>query len=632
MSTTTPPSLPDGWDFPPEFLDDPEHLPPYVPSHDSALLGPSRRATASAVAPWFRRGSPQPDERQPHTIALDGVHVLVDDRQARRHRLLGPSRLVLSEELQNRHLLFVGPPGVGKTSMGVLPLTASLLADRGRTVVVFDPKGDQFPVIRDLCRDAGRPRGSVLRLNLSDPKGSLGWNPLRAGMSRTEAHGFASTLVHASEGKHSADSPFWRNTSIDVLVAIALGLVGDPEETLTLPRVQEIVELPRAELLEWLKQHEARKFASFLESGSHNAETCLTDTSMRLVSLLDLDLCAVLSHGELQIDRLFTRPTVLVVEMDETRLERLRPIFNLLVQQILDRAIAAASRRPDARLRFPASLVIDEFGSAIGAIPRFPVYLNTLRSRRVSIVAAVQSLSQIASLYGSEAGPVLVGFSSKVFFPNVEYADAEAISIASGTMTLLLPPEQGSPAIWTTRRVYLPEEIARPRTHPVLGRPVTMSLADGPPLQVYLTPSYRLPQLHESLRRHRRRRSRPLRRQPLVYAPTGPAANRSSAFTDVRGMVPATILRLLSNAERRAGLSHAPEAMQRTWLRWRRESFDGPAPALRFVEELVHRRLHFVDLHAASEEARSDRPEVLLKYLDFVLARRAAEWSAQQPF
>jgi type IV secretory pathway TraG/TraD family ATPase VirD4 len=208
----------------------------------------------------------------------------------------------------------------------------------------------------------------------------------------------------SQENKNGSDSPFWRNSSVELLVEIVLGLDGDPNESMTLPRVLEIVNLPRPALLTWLRNHGAHKFSTFLESGSHNAETCLADLGMRLLPLFDRDLCAVLSHAELDLDRLFKKPTVLIIEMSEARIDRLRPIQNLLVQQILDRAIAATEKRADARLPFPVSVVIDEFGSAIGAIPRFPIYLNTLRSRRVSIIAAVQGLSQIRALYGIDAG------------------------------------------------------------------------------------------------------------------------------------------------------------------------------------------------------------------------------------
>lgn len=623
----SPGPVPDGWDFPPEFLDNPAHLPPYVPYLDAPAFGTSRRPRAGDLQALLslETAAPGPRERAPHTISLPGAFGVVDDPEAERHRLLGPARLVMGEELLNRHWLWVGPPGTGKTSQGLLPLTASLIADASRSVIVFDPKGDQFGMLRDLCVQAGRPVRRVLRLNLTDPGGSVGWNPLRRGLSRTEALAIASTLVTASDNRQVHESPFWRNISIELVVDILLGLDADAAEMLTLPRVLEIVNLPRPQLMEWLQAHGVHKFAAFLESGSQNAETCLQDTGMRLLALFDLDLCAVLSHGELQIEDIFRRPTVLVVEMSEARMERLRPIFNMLVQQILDRAIAVTETRADARLPFPVSLVIDEFGSAIGAIPRFPIYLNTLRSRRVGITAAVQSLSQIQSLYGADCGAVLAGFSSKVFFPNCELDDAEFASRAAGTMAVAVPGPDGQTG-WVVRRVFLPEEIARPRPHPVLGRPVTMLVADTPAMQCYLTPSYRQPRFQEAMDRHRRRRRRARRRTPLTYEPTAADAG-ATRFTSTMGLTLTQIAVRLGDVEANIHLGRASLSAQEYWTGLRAMNRRSLAHVLRLAEEIAAREATLEDYHRALRECGSQVPEVVLKYLDYTAARRRHERS-----
>lgn len=622
-----PPSPPDGWDFSPDFLDDPNLLPPYIPGTNSPLFGSGRRPVAADLSGRFRLQGGDPHRAQPmhahtmrpHTVALDGVRVLVDDPERRRHSLFGPARMLLPEETLNRHWLWVGPPGVGKTTQGVMPMVSALLCDTERSLVVFDPKGDQFESIRALAMAAGRGSRSVLRLNLTDPLSSLGWNPLRRGMSRTELYGIATILVMASESKGSSDSPFWRNTSIEQIVDVLLGLDRDPLEVLTLPRVLEIIRLPRLELIAWLRAHGVHRFRAYLESGSHNAETCLTDTGMRLLALLDLDLCAVLSHGELKLEQLFARPTVLVVEMNETRLETLRPIFNLLVQQILDHAIVAAERQPGSRLKIPLSVVIDEFGSAIGAIPRFPVYLNTLRSRRVSIIAAVQGLSQITALYQRDAGSVLVGFSSKVFFPGVDHEDAEFASRASGTMTVEAPLLDNR-SMLMGRRVFLPEEVARPRSHPVLGQPITFLTTDLPPFQAYLTPSYRLPQFRVALAaaaNRRRRRRRALRYEPRSAPPSQPS------FTDTSSMSFAAISIVLVRIERQIGLAEATDDARHFWITWRKSARADLAVLLRVAEELVQRSLTVTEYYLAQRECGCDSPKVILLYLDYLIARRS---------
>jgi hypothetical protein len=115
--------------------------------------------------------------------------------------------------------------------------------------------------------------------------------------------------------------------------------------------------------------------------------------------------------------------------------------------------------------------------------------------------------------------PVITGFSSKVFFPNAEHEDADHASLAAGTSTVTTPGPDGD-SQWLGRRVFLPEEMMHPRRHPLLGRPVTMLLADARAFQIYLPPSYRLRELAPVLKKHSRRRLRTRRRHPLTYTKT----------------------------------------------------------------------------------------------------------------
>jgi hypothetical protein len=630
--------IPDAMGPDPDFMADSQFLPPYVEGGEIPAVAPSCRAELADLRGHFHLAiNGKPSVRDAHAIALQEAYAVFADTQRARNNLLGPANLQFTEELLNRHLLLVGPPGTGKTSQGLTPLIRSMIADRARTVIVFDPKGDQFQIVRELAREAGRPTRSVHLLNLTDPRASVGWNPLHRGLTRTEAHGIATTLVMAVEGRGGTETPFWRNNAIDLLTTMMLGLVADPEETATVPRICEILDMPRAALQEWLRAHDCHKFLAFLESGSHNAETCLADTSMRLVSMLDQDLCAVLSHDELNIEQLFRRPTVLVVEMDETRVDRLRGMFNMLVQRLLDCGISAASRYADARLRFPVSIVIDEFGSAIGAVPKLPTYLNTVRSRRISIVAAVQSVAQIHALYGSEAGAVQVGFSSKVFFANVERVDALLASELCGTMAAHLPGADGEPGAWVARPVYLPEEIARPKEHPELGRPVLMLLADMKPAQVYLTPAFRLKGLQELLAAQRRGRRRPRRRTPLTYAPKGHKesgsffatygfpADTTPGITNTTGWTDQQIAARLRAVKHHLDWASTTGSARIWWNALESENQPRLSVVLMLAEELALRKATVTDYFLAHCSSNTPNIQANLRYLDYLRLKKEHE-------
>ena len=125
----------------------------------------------------------------------------------------------------------------------------------------------------------------------------------------------------------------------------------------------------------------------------------------------------------------------------------------------------------------------------------------------------VQTLSQIENLYGKAAGAILEGFCSKVFFGGgLAQADARYASELGGvctveSVTVTETNEVGieesvrisQTRVPTARAVLLPEEVARPQVHPLLGPPVTLFLPEVPPFYAYLPPAYQTPQLAAAL-------------------------------------------------------------------------------------------------------------------------------------
>jgi type IV secretory pathway TraG/TraD family ATPase VirD4 len=508
--------------------------------------------------------TPHPNEQ--HVTRLGGVGLILELPCGR--GTLGAEfgcTLCLSEELRNRHMLFVAKPGGGKTTRGILPLLLADIEDEERTVVSFETKGNHHPLIAHWTRRHRRKKPVVL--NLTDPRRSVGWNPVRRDLTRTEAYDIAFTLCTAADrNSASQDSSFWINNAVRAMTGILLAIARDPDEQPCLGRVHEILDLSRDAFLAWSERNkdipQIEFFRSFLRSNSHNAETCLADMSGRMATFLDMNLCATTSADELDLSTLTKQPTVLIVEIDEAQIEKLRPVYNLLFSRLLAALIDAADARPDGRLQRPVSIIADEFASAIGRIPDLPVRLNTMRSRRISFVAAVQSIGQIKHVYGDATESVLAAFNTRVFFPALELQDACYASALSGITTVenrvetsLFTEDWEAPSptmrrSWTTssigRPLFLPGEISQPPTHFALGAPATFFLADTPPFQAWLTPSYQLPEVAFALRTiaSARPASRKLRRKALAYAPrsksTGsgrvPDKAVSAGFTDPSGL------------------------------------------------------------------------------------------------
>ena len=204
---------------------------------------------------------------------------------------------------------------------------------------------------------------------------------------------------------------------------------------------------------------------------------------------------------------------MLILEVPEAHSRQLVPLTNLFVGQLFSALMDEAMRSPRGRLARPCTVVLDEFGSAVGKLADFDCRLSTLRSRGVSVVAAVQTLSQIENLYNKGAGAVLEGFCSKLFFGGgLAQADARYASELSGvctveSVTVTETNEVGVEEsvrlsytrVPTVRAVLLPEEVARPQVHSLLGAPVTAFLPGMPPFQAYLTPAYEQGELAAAL-------------------------------------------------------------------------------------------------------------------------------------
>ena len=251
-----------------------------------------------------------------------------------------------------------------------------------------------------------------------------------------------------------------------------------------MPYIHSIIQSGNHRIAEWLEGHPeairtARTFVDLVHSGSQNADTVMSELGMRLAAW---DLKAIRSTtalSELKLSTLIEEPTLFILELRESELEMLRPLANVIVTEILRYLTKQAEELPEVALPRPVGFVIDEFASSLGRLPDIHVKLNTLRSRNVSIVASVQSLSQIHANYGEDADSVIAGFNTKIFLPTLDLTDAEWASRESGQMTIRYNTEtrKSSPGFFAARGgggkdaeqeqvqqrpVLTPDEIGRP--------------------------------------------------------------------------------------------------------------------------------------------------------------------------
>lgn len=288
-----------------------------------------------------------------------------------------------------------------------------------------------------------------------------------------------------------------------------------------------------------------------------------------------------------------------MLEVFESDRDQLVPLTNLIVSRIFHALMRVATAQPNGRLPRPTSLTLDELGSAVGELPNFETRLSTLRSRGVSITGAVQQLSQLENLYGKAADAIVGNFNTKIFFGGgLGLGDARYASELSGTMTagsistsdvendgVVLRSESCTPV---GRRVLLPEEISRPRVHPLLGPPASVFFPDVPPFYAYFTPAYEIPEIAWAMREPSETNSSktssavaddpPEDRIPPVDKPGGEAFD-DSGVSDER--------KRIARLKRRLGCNRLSGDLRRWWKQQEKQFRDRPAELRRQLEQLV---------------------------------------------
>lgn len=420
-------------------------------------------------------------------------------------------KLIWPGSERNRHILIIAKTGSGKTTKAILPFLYNDCLNPHRSTIVIDSKPEMYSKLVPLTK-AYNPKKKIILFNPLDLARSVSWNIVSKVEDETDVKLITNSIISATDSPNARqDSPFFRNNAMALLHAIMVGLLRDPSERLSIPRVHELVHSGKLNLCDWLNAHPhalrtARTFVELAQSGSQNADTLLSELSMRL-SAWDLHAIRATTYfDELNLKSLIEEPTLFIVELRESEIDMLRPLANVMVVEMLRYLTKYAESCPGQTLPRPIGLVIDEFASAIGRLPDIHIKLNTLRSRNVSILAAIQSIAQIKANYGPDAESVLAGFNTKILMPTLDLADAEWGSKESGNMTIRFNTDSkggnGRIIDWFSTRNYNRQEQVQQRpvlTPGEIGRSTdnfaTFFLPDTPAFQGALVPYYQQPQM-----------------------------------------------------------------------------------------------------------------------------------------
>lgn len=606
-------------------------------------LGSSDFATPQQIKRWLKKND-QYDTVLPVSELVGSTGLVVKEGE-----------IIIPSGERNRHILIIAKTGSGKTTKLVLPILYNDCLCKSRSTIVIDSKQEMWHKLSSMTQKYN-PEKKVVLFNPLDTLRSLSWNILAKIETDTDCKLIANSVIMATDEPSSKqDSPFFRNSALQVLNALMVGLMHDPNEILSMPRIHELISRGMHYLCDWLEAHPdairtSKAFVELARSGSQNADTIMSELSMRLQAWDLLAIRSTTFHDEIDIQSIIKDPTLFVIELRESELKMLRPLANVIVVELLRYLTKYAEECPGQTLPRPVGLVIDEFASSLGRLPDIHVKLNTLRSRNVSVVAAIQSIGQIKGNYGEDWESVLSGFSTKIFMPSLDFMDSEWASKESGTMTIryrtsskghnrkitenFASKNLGSNEQLQQRQVLTPGEIGRPN-----GNQATFFLPETPVFQGHLTPFYKIPLMRDRISEFNDpTKEIKLRTEEIKYKEeTPPVVTKNTGAQATLGQI--------GGGGGSAGVPngvdpfsedeiwHALEQIKNSSLDWVNTTGDARkwweafeqenklrAPlVLKVAQEIANRKASITDFFLAYVYSNSDNIQATFAYLDYTL-------------
>jgi type IV secretory pathway TraG/TraD family ATPase VirD4/ribosomal protein L7/L12 len=534
------------------------------------------------------------------------------------------------------NLLVVGRSGAGKTQKVIFPAACHAISE-GWSMVYINIKGKaQTHLLRKMAKAYKREREITLVAPQKADR-TVAWTAIEGCEDISRAGEVAAVLVgNAAASSRFGEGAWAYNQAEEWLQhAIAAVCTDYPLEQRTLWEVRKII--LSGEYGSFAAEHTdfpvLSKFARYVDSANKNADT-ITATLSEATSFID-EIAPFLSKPELNLEKFIADGGLLIVEIDEYAVKKLRPVIALFLSRLLAMIQRKACDSATGQLPNKLVVLIDELGAS-GPIYGLDTSLHTCRERRYSFIAGVQSVSQLPAIYGADADVVISGFQSQIVLSGgLDMGSAEYFSRCSGVTTIAVPsmieePDRQSNNVmmasgWTLglRALLLPGDIHSAKHHAILGAPATVFLGDGrtPPFQAYLTSAHEVGQISLMLDEVREQKRDPdrRRRKLVVDGLNGESVEtKVQGLTQTRGWSTARILRKIEAVKQEMGWGSADPAMMDWWLKVEEMNKECPKVILGYLEEVQNRKGTLGELFEICRDAKANSMRAAFLYMDFL--------------
>ncbi len=327
----------------------------------------------------------------------------------------GRRRQLLAAEARHSVIVF-GPTQMLKTAGVVIP-----------ALLEWDGPAIGTSVKPDVIRATRRHRERRGEVWVYDPTGGLGrpgdtWSPLASCLDWQGARAMGSWLTAAGAGSQQRDavSEFFEVLGSKFVGPLLFAAANDGR--------------PMRQVLSWINRGEELEPGRILEAIGDEAACESFEAHRRREErfkgnvvgtaevILDVynDPAVAKSAESSSIDpaQLLNGDNTLYLYAPEHEQERLRPLFEGLMQAVLRVAVEQAATSPDGQLPYPFLVLLDE-AAHIAPLRNLAKLANTVSAANIQLVSIWHDMAQIRALYGPLADSVVNGHRAKLLLPGL---------------------------------------------------------------------------------------------------------------------------------------------------------------------------------------------------------------------
>ena len=319
----------------------------------------------------------------------------------------------------NNNVMVIAGTGGGKTKSVV---EANLLHAQHQSMVVLLTKRR----LLDQYRVHLKKRGYRIKiLNLVNPDESAqGFDPMLHIKDDSDLALLGKSLMECT-GDTSEKDRYWQNSAASLFCAIAklaihkYGKAARMKHVLYLLRyidvncseyydededcMVQVSDCCPKEDFEALREKDPKMYSDWCQykENAPNAAASIRGVLLTAINTMMTDGICNLMAKEQQLDfrSLVERKTVLFIVTSPVN-PALHPFANLVFGSLFKELFEYAEELPGGRLPIPLTAICDDFATG-GQIPNFQHHISIFREKGIAVMMLVQSLSQLAAMYGS---------------------------------------------------------------------------------------------------------------------------------------------------------------------------------------------------------------------------------------